>query len=105
MKTLPEQCMAQLQSTGKFIAIKRGESGYYKTTVYDVEHAQVLNDRFGATEEDVVAMYHGSMFGWGVPGADATNEMVKSLAQGNRDEGVAVTFPPPEADSWDNHCQ
>ncbi len=47
---------------GTFIAVKRGETGYYSTTVYDQDHADVLNQRAGHSPAQVQAAETCSMF-------------------------------------------
>lgn len=61
---------------GKYVvAVKRGESGCFKTTYdeRDPEKAQALvhlmNRKLGVSAEEVGCMEVGSMFGWNVPGA------------------------------------
>ncbi len=76
---LPDLCFTFLCTNppGKFIgAIKRGESGYYKTSYDETDpvKAQALvkhlnSSRLGLTDAQVLAMEVGSMFGWNSPGA------------------------------------
>ena len=47
---------------GEFIAIKEGESGYYASTVYTQDHADILNQRQGITESELEAAIMCSMF-------------------------------------------
>lgn len=75
---LPETCFAFVSSAapGNYVvAVKRGESGCYKTT-YDEPHPKkaeelvsLLNKKLGVTAEQSQCMLHGSMFGWDTPGA------------------------------------
>lgn len=75
---LPGMCFAFISSAapGNYIvAIKRGESGCYKTT-YDEPHPKkaeelvlFLNNRLGVTAGQAECMLNGSMFGWDTPGA------------------------------------
>lgn len=47
---------------GTFIAAKRGETGYYSTTVYHQDHADELNRRSGHSPAQVEAAEMCSMF-------------------------------------------
>ena len=65
---IPAYCYADHPYDGTVIKIKRGESGYYTTDV--AVDATTANAEIGVTPAQAEAMRVGSMFGWGVPGAD-----------------------------------
>jgi hypothetical protein len=73
---LPETCFSVLMHTGELIVLKRGESGYWRSGWDTGDHeknrqlADQQNERLGVTKAQEEAMSCGSMFGWGVPGAD-----------------------------------
>lgn len=47
---------------GTFVAIKDGETGYFASTVYTQEHADLLNSRQGISPAEVEAAVICSMF-------------------------------------------
>ena len=73
---LPETCLSTLPSEGKLVVLKRGETGYYPSNWEtgdkgkNQEIADFHNRKCGITPAQVMAMQAGSMFGFGVPGAD-----------------------------------
>lgn len=74
--TLPEHCYAALPSSGQFIEVRRGETGYYPCTystgdrAYNQVLANYFNAHEGISKAQAAAMLAGSMFGWNVPAAD-----------------------------------
>lgn len=73
---LPEMCFSTLMDTGELIILKRGKSGYWRSDWDTDDHeknrelADRQNARLGVTKAQEEAMSCGSMFGWGVAGAD-----------------------------------
>jgi len=70
---LPAFCAAVHQTTGEFIILKRGVTGYWPGEalgVTDQETADYFNQKRGVTSAQVEAMLIGSVFGFDVPGAD-----------------------------------
>lgn len=69
-KALPERAYATLP-TGELIRIERGESGYHEEPDYtEFASADLMNSILGVSKAQAEAMLCGSMFGWGVPGAN-----------------------------------
>lgn len=76
-KGLPKVCWSTLKTEPGVIAIKYGETGYYRwdtssypDTMTDQQIADTLNELGGITKPQLEAMKSGSMFGWQVPAAD-----------------------------------
>ena len=73
---LPDLCFSVIKSTGELICIKRGVEGYFPSdwNTPDRERNEEIaadqNQRLGVSDAQRQAMECGSMFGWGVPGAD-----------------------------------
>ena len=73
---LPDLCFSVIKTTGELICIKRGVEGYFPSdwNTPDRERNEEIaadnNKRLGVTDAQRQAMECGSMFGWGVPGAD-----------------------------------
>jgi len=73
---LPDLCFSVIKTTGELICIKRGVEGYFPSdwNTPDRERNEELaadhNKHLGVTDAQRQAMECGSMFGWGVPGAD-----------------------------------
>jgi hypothetical protein len=53
------------------ISVTRGETGY--NPIYTNMTAAALNEASGVTPAQARAMFNGSLFGWGTPGADPDN--------------------------------
>lgn len=68
---LPSECLAKHPTTDEVIFIRRGESGYHATDWGEQtdEWIDLKNARIGCTPAQREAMFVGSMFGWGVRGA------------------------------------
>lgn len=77
--SLPEQCYSVLPGTGELVAIKKGESGYYRTDIdmgskeENRAVADEYNAKLGVSKAQEQAMFAGSMFGSQVPAADPQN--------------------------------
>ena len=69
-ETLPAICYTRHPTTGRTIAILRGEDGYRPANT--LCSPECLNAKLSPspTEPQVNAMKHGSMFGWDTPGAN-----------------------------------
>jgi len=82
---LPPMCYAVNGVTGQVIILKRGESGYYSTTIQTGSpeeseiYANAYNKRLGVTRAQREAMYVGSLMGYDAPGADP--KMYNALGQ------------------------
>lgn len=76
-RSLPDHCYSVLPDTGELVIIKKGESGYYKCEFSEPGDnrglADELNVEGGVSKAQEAAMLIGSMYGWGVPGADPKN--------------------------------
>lgn len=77
MNDLSEICFTYVESMNEIGLIKRGESGYYRTEYAPLDNTldtkafvKELNKRLGLSDEEIIAMEIGSMFGWDVPGAN-----------------------------------
>lgn len=71
LNDLPVMCMLADLVTGKTIAVKRGETGYWPMD--HIEDPDVWNAKRGITSAQVEAMRMGSQFGFDAPGADPLN--------------------------------
>lgn len=95
--SLPEQCYSTLLDTGMIVILKKGETGYYATDIpyASKDEALVLaneyNRKLGVTIAQEEAMRTGSMFGFGVPGADPKNydDNGQPIRPKHRDRGDA----------------
>lgn len=69
---LPQLCFAMHPVSERPVMIEKGMSGFYQTVHMTKGQAFVdeLNADLGVTKAQAEAMLTGSMFGWGVPGAD-----------------------------------
>ena len=78
---LPRLCFAFIAchpAGERIVGIRRGQTGYFKTTLDDpgltVENAldivAAYNEKLEVSREQKEAMVSGSMFGWGGTGAD-----------------------------------
>lgn len=80
---LPESCFSKLLSSSEIIKIEAGQSGYTKLTQPAGYEQMTPNDKEkfiddlnredGVTAGQRSAMDAGSMFGWGVAGANPDN--------------------------------
>lgn len=94
--SLPEKCCSYLESTGEIILITKGERGYVPQGILDQnrpprEVVDEINATIGVNRAQEAAMVIGSMFGWGVPGADPKNYNEKGVPihPGRQDRGDA----------------
>lgn len=85
----PDLCYAFNESAepGHFVVgIRRGESGYLKTTFEDRDPVkakalvELMNHKLGVSAEEAQCMAVGAMFGWGVPGAQLKSVAKTALA-------------------------
>jgi hypothetical protein len=71
---LPETCFGVLESTNELIMITRGQMGYspqrLENAPWDASVVDIVNEQRGVTKAQRRAMETGSMFGWGVRGAN-----------------------------------
>ena len=58
----PNPALDTVDGSDRFIAIEHGETKYSKTTVYNQEHANVLNERQQITPAQALAAYECSLF-------------------------------------------
>lgn len=65
---LPPVAFAAHPTTGATVMIRRGERGYFLLATRLT--ADELNQVFGVTAAQSMAMLAGSLFGWECPGAD-----------------------------------
>lgn len=65
---LPRVCLARRPSDNRPIRLHRGAKDYYE--VHPDTDVDRFNEERGITLAQIEAMQIGSMFGWGVPGAD-----------------------------------
>lgn len=71
LSQLPEMCAAFNPSDKSCIFVKAGERGFYPAL--NKIDARYFNETRGITPSQVNAMLTGSMFGFEVPGADASD--------------------------------
>lgn len=75
-----------VHGSDKFIALREGETGYYKTTVYTQDHADCLNQRQGITPAQLEAAQMCSMFGnW-----DRFDRIAARFSDGPKAEGLQL---------------
>ena len=76
LSKLPESCYTVSQYSQALILLKRGEQGYYATSLSTRDPAlnraiaDALNQNLGVSKAQEQAMFTGSLFGFHVPGAD-----------------------------------
>jgi len=71
LNDLPPMCMLSDLATGKTIAVKRGETGFWPMD--HIEDPDAWNAKQNITPAQAEAMRMGSHFGFDVPGADPMN--------------------------------
>lgn len=67
--SLPGGCFST-DEDGNLIVIRRNVAGYWSYTDAHGRSADTLNAILGVSKAQATAMKVGSMFGWGVPGAE-----------------------------------
>lgn len=94
--SLPKECYGALGTSNEVILIKRGESGYYRTGIFEdtpqsaANLVNEFNKGLGVSKAQAKAMSAGSMFGWAVPAADPQNydrggNLINQRKQNQRD--------------------
>jgi hypothetical protein len=68
---LPALCATRIAETGEAVILRAGATGYWRSTRINTEaDIHTFNEMTGATPASVLAMLHGSRYGWDSPGAD-----------------------------------
>ncbi len=82
--SLPEQCYGQLPATGEIVILRRGESGFYRTTAKpgsrkkNAALVEKYNAKYGVGKAQAEAMMAGSTLGWSAPEADPAHYAAKA---------------------------